>query len=109
MEPGDGGGQDRLHPHRARGDAEAAGTAGDGGLDLPEDMARAFGGHGPERGEPDAQGQALEQRSPRPGLEPGDEAEPLHALAGAAVRAGAVGDLRLLLYPPGVRFTLHLH
>ena len=37
-------------------------------------MARALGGHGPERGEPDARGQALEQRSLQPGLEPGDEA-----------------------------------
>ena len=37
------------------------------------------------------------------------QAEALHAVTGAAVRAGAVGDLGFLFDPPGVRFTLHLH
>ena len=80
-EPGDRRGEDRLHPHRIRGDPEAAGAAGDRrrdlrlrGLDLAQDMARAVGGHGPERGEPDARRQALEQPPAEAELEPGDDA-----------------------------------
>ena len=77
---GDRRGDDRLHPHRIRGDLEAAGAAGDRrldlrfrGLDLPENVTGAFGGHDPEQGKPDARRQAFEELSAEPDLEPGND------------------------------------
>ena len=78
-EPGEGRAEHGLHPHRGRGDPEAAGAAGErgvelllGGLDLAQDAARQRRGGVAERGRPDAGGQAFEQPAAEAGLEPGD-------------------------------------
>ena len=81
MEGGDGGHQDGLHPHRSRGDPEAAGAPGkrrDHGLlavlDLAQDAPGALGDHGAEFGEPDAGRDTFEQAALVLLLEAGDDA-----------------------------------
>ena len=78
-EPGEGRFKRGLHPHRGRGEAEAAGAPGErgvelllGGLDVAQDAARQRRGGVAERGRPDPGGQAFEQPVAEAGLEPGD-------------------------------------
>lgn len=81
VEPRDRERQHGLHPGRPRGDAEAAGAAGQGGIhllfrgfDLAQDVAGKIERGRAEGGQADAGGQAFEQPAPELPLEPDDDA-----------------------------------
>ena len=69
--------QDSLYPGRPRGDAEAAGSTGQGGIhlhfrgfDFAQDVVGKIDCGRAEGGQADASGQALEQPAPELPLEP---------------------------------------
>ena len=79
MKPRDDVGQDGPHPHGPRSNPQAAGAAGEGGvdlllgdLDLVEDVACQVGHHGAERREPDARRHAVEEPAAELAFEPCD-------------------------------------